>query len=400
MHDDAALLRSYVAEQSQDAFAELVQRHLPLVYSVALRRVGGDAHLAQDVAQKVFVDFARHASSLREHASLSGWLYVSAQLASADLVRREQRRKHRETAAYTMNLENASPGSDADLANLRPLLEDAIVTLKGDEREAIVLRYFEKRTFGEIGTVLRVTEEAARKRVDRALEKLHAILERRGITSTTVALGLALSATATGNIPVGLAAQISSAALSQATAATTSVLSTITAAVVPTAAVVAVCTWLILPQHRANEATAAEIAQLSAQVQSLPAVQAENDELSRSLAAARDLERAEVEQAKVRSALASVPPTTPKPTSNSLNLTSDGVIVWEDKHVTLDTFLDNLKSLHASAPGGESKLMINAKNVRTVQLFYVIDEARKAGIKHIVVDSDAAPEPRAPWSWF
>jgi RNA polymerase sigma factor (sigma-70 family) len=400
MHDDAALLRSYVDDQSETAFAQLVQRHLPLVYSVALRRVGGDAHLAEDVAQKVFVDLARHASSLREHASLSGWLYVSAQLASADLVRREQRRKHRETAAYSMNLENTTPGSEADLANLRPLLEDAIVTLKGDEREAIVLRFFEKRTFAEIGAVLRVTEEAARKRVDRALEKLHAILERRGITSTTVALGLALSATATGNVPLGLAAQISNAALSQATAATTSVLSTITSALVPTAAVVAVCTWLILPQHRANEATAAEIAQLSAQVQSFPAVQAENDQLSRSLATARDVERAEVERANLRSVVASVPPPSPKPTSNSLNLTSEGTIIWEGKGVTLDTYLDNLKSLHAAAPGGESELVISAKSVHTVQLFYVIDEARKAGIKHIVVDSDAAPEPRAPWSWF
>jgi biopolymer transport protein ExbD len=157
---------------------------------------------------------------------------------------------------------------------------------------------------------------------------------------------------------------------------------------------------LLLPQHRANAATAAEIAQLSAQVQSLPAVRAENDRLSRSLAAASDLDRVEVERANLRSAAASVPPPAPKPTSNSLNLTSQGTLIWEVKYVTLDTFLDNLKSLQAAATGGESKLMISAKNVHTGQLFYVIDEARKAGIKHIVVDSDAAPEPRAPWSWF
>lgn len=399
MHDDETLLRSYVDDRSEAAFAQLVQRHLPLVYSVALRRVGGDTHLAEDVAQKVFIQLAGKAASLRQHTSLSGWLYVSAQLASADLVRREQRRKHRETAAYSMTLENSAAGSNADPTNLRPVLENAIITLKGDERVAIVLRFFEKRTFAEIGVVLRVTEEAARKRVDRALEKLHATLARRGITSTTAALGLALSATATGSIPPGLAAQISDVALTQATAATTSALSTIASTALPTAALVAVAAWVVLPQYRVNESTAANIAQLSAQVQLLPVARAENDRLSRSLADARNRQIAQDEVATNRITIASSPPPS-RPTSNSLQLTPEGTIVWEGHGVTLDRYLEHLQSLQATAPGGESKLLVSAKNARIGQLAYVIQEAHKAGIKHIVVDSDATPETRAPWSWF
>ncbi|MEO7599515.1 MAG: sigma-70 family RNA polymerase sigma factor [Opitutus sp.] len=400
MQDDPALLRSYVADGSEAAFASLVQRHIALVYSVALRRVGGDTHLAQDVTQKVFVNLARKASALRGHASLSGWLYVTAQHASAELVRREQRRKHRETTAHSMHFENSAPSSDADVAKLRPVIDDAIVTLKGDERNAIILRFFEKRTFAEIGADLLVTEEAARKRVDRALEKLNATLARRGITSTAAALGLALSATATGNVPLGLATQISNIALAQAGTATASVFATVSSVGLPAVALAVVCTWLILPQQRANESLKSEIARLSASGQSLPALRAGNDQLSRSVATARDLQRSQAYLVSVRSAHAAPTPNTPRPTSNSLTLTPKGTIAWEGKPVTLDTYLVNLKTLETSAPGGESKLVIAAKGVHIGQLFYVIDEARKAGIKHILVDSDAAPEPRASWSWF
>lgn len=398
MNDDAALLRSYVEDHSETAFAGLVRRHIPLVYSVALRRVGGDAHLAEDVAQKVFVNLARKAASLRGHASLSGWLYVSAQLASADLVRSEQRRKTRETIAHSMHLEPSAPGPDADPGGLRPVLDDAIVALKGEDRDAIILRFFEKRSFSEIGDALRVTEEAARKRVDRALQKLHAVLARRGITSTTTALGLALTATTPETIPVGLATQVSTAALSQATStAATSALTTISSTLLSAAALSVAGALLILPQHRANNAMAAEIARLSTELQSLPAVRSEKDSLARSLAAAGDLQRAQTAQTISRPAADSPPPS---PTSHSLNLTSEGTIVWEGKPITLDTYLEHLQSLRTTAPGGESQLVVNAKNVKIGQLAYVIDEARKAGIKHVLVDSDATPVTWGPWSWF
>src|SRR5579859_7351651 len=99
MMDDPELLRRYVEDHAEEAFTELVGRHLGLVYSTALRRVGQDAHLAEDVAQKVFIDLARKASLLRGRATLSGWLYVSTHVASAAVVRSERRRKTRETEA-------------------------------------------------------------------------------------------------------------------------------------------------------------------------------------------------------------------------------------------------------------------------------------------------------------
>src|SRR5258708_2009982 len=127
MNSDAELLRCYVEDRSEPAFTALVERHMGLVYSVALRRVGGDAHLAKDVAQKVFSDLARKAGPLTRHSGLSSWLYVSAYMASAAVVRGEQRRKARETEAHIMESTLTSTGTDADLTRLRPLLDDVVV---------------------------------------------------------------------------------------------------------------------------------------------------------------------------------------------------------------------------------------------------------------------------------
>ena len=192
MNEDAILLRRFAEDHAEEAFTELVRRHLPLVHATALRRVGGDAHLAQDVTQTVFISLARKAPALQGHASLAGWLYLSTHHATAEVVRREQRRKQREASAHTMHLASTPDDPPVDPAALRPLLDDALVELKADDREAVVLRFFGQRSFAEIGAALRITEEAARKRVDRALEKLQAALSRRGITSTVAALGSAL----------------------------------------------------------------------------------------------------------------------------------------------------------------------------------------------------------------
>src|SRR3954471_3896988 len=103
MDEDAELLRRYAAEKSEEAFAALVQRHLNLVYSVALRQVNGDAHLAEDVAQQVFTALARKAAALAERPALSGWLYRSTRFAASDIVRVERRRRGRESEAHTMH---------------------------------------------------------------------------------------------------------------------------------------------------------------------------------------------------------------------------------------------------------------------------------------------------------
>jgi RNA polymerase sigma factor (sigma-70 family) len=218
MPTDAQLLSSYADENSEAAFGELVRRHVNLVYSVALRQCGGDAHLAEDVAQRVFTDLARKARSLSGHAVLGGWLYRSAQFAASDVVRAERRRRAREQEASVMH-ESLSVGptvGDADWQKLAPVLDQAIGELAAPDRDAVVLRFFEGRPFAEIGATLRLTDDAARMRVDRALDKLRAALVRRGIRSTTAALAAALANQAVVAAPAGLGASVAGAALASA----------------------------------------------------------------------------------------------------------------------------------------------------------------------------------------
>jgi RNA polymerase sigma factor (sigma-70 family) len=215
MIEDAELLRRYAEEHSQDAFAELVRRRVNLVYSVALRQVGGDAHLAEDVTQRVFTDLARKAKPLAQHAVLSGWLYRSAQFAATDVVRAERRRRGREQEAQIMN-ETSSPAAPADWEKLRPLLDQVLGELDAEDRDALALRYFEERSFAEVGAAIQLTEDAARKRVSRALDKLHGLLASRGVTSTTAALGMALVGQTSVAAPAGLAATVASGALAGA----------------------------------------------------------------------------------------------------------------------------------------------------------------------------------------
>lgn len=206
MLEDPDLLRRYVTDRSQDAFAEIVRRRVDLVYSVALRQVGGDAHLAQDVTQKVFADLARKAPGLVERPAISGWLYRSAQFAASDLVRSERRRKAREQQTFAMQ-EITTPEPTPDWERLRPLLDTAMGELNDADRDAVALRFFEGRPFADIGRALQLTEEAARKRVERALDKLAAALSRHGVTSTSAALGVALAGQAAA-APAGLAATV------------------------------------------------------------------------------------------------------------------------------------------------------------------------------------------------
>lgn len=218
MIEDAELLRRYADSNANDAFAELVRRRVNLVYSVALRQVGGDAHLAEDVTQRVFADLARKARTLSGHAVLSGWLYRSAQFAASDVVRSERRRRAREQEAQTMNETSLSPGAEIEWEKFRPLLDETMGELDDDDRDALALRFFEERSFPEIGSRLELTEDAARKRVARALDKMHGLLSRRGVTSTTAALAMALANQVSVAAPAGLAATVTSAALGGAAA--------------------------------------------------------------------------------------------------------------------------------------------------------------------------------------
>jgi RNA polymerase sigma factor (sigma-70 family) len=209
---EAELLARYVDQHDEGAFAELVRRHLDLVYSAALRQVRGDAHQAQDVAQQVFTALARKAATLRGHAFLTGWLYTSTRYAAAQALRTSRRRQLREQEAHAMHtITHADPAPEWE--RLQPVLDDVMHDLEEPDRQAILLRFFESRPFAAIGTELGISEDAARKRVQRALDNLHAGLSRRGVTSTATALALALATNAVTAAPSGLCARITAGAL-------------------------------------------------------------------------------------------------------------------------------------------------------------------------------------------
>jgi RNA polymerase sigma factor (sigma-70 family) len=216
---DQELLRRYATEGSEEAFAELVQRHLDLVYSAALRQLNGDAHLARDAAQLVFVDLARKAGSLAERPVLAGWLFMGTRFAAAKLVRGEQRRRTREREAHAMNELTREESAPADWGQVRPVLDEALGALAEADRDAILLRYFEGRPFAEVGARLGLAENAARMRVERAVDKLRGLLGRQGVTSSAGALAAALAAQGVAAAPTGLAAAIAAGATGTAAVA-------------------------------------------------------------------------------------------------------------------------------------------------------------------------------------
>ena len=215
MTDDAALIRRYL-DGSEAAFAELVRCHIGAVYGTALRIVAGDAYLANDVTQKVFTGLARKASSLADRPVLVGWLYLSTHYEAAKAVRAEQRWRNREQRAQVMNEIENQGAPEPDWTALRPVLDQAMRDLKEGDRDALLLRFFQSHTLAEVGEVLGLSENAARMRVDRALDKLHSLLVRRGIKSTATALSAVLAGQLATAAPATLAATVTSAALTGA----------------------------------------------------------------------------------------------------------------------------------------------------------------------------------------
>lgn len=214
MTDDAELLHRFAVDHAEDAFAELVRRHLTLVYFAALRRTNGDTHLAEDVSLQVFVSLARQARGLRPGTCLPGWLYVATRHAAANAMRTERRRKHREQEAHAMHELSTPSPEDCGWERMKPELDSVLDQLKEADRNAVLLRFFQHRAYAEIGAVLHVSEDAARVRVNRALEKMRTLLAKRGITSTAAALAAALAQPPAAAMPAALATTVTATALS------------------------------------------------------------------------------------------------------------------------------------------------------------------------------------------
>lgn len=208
MLDDAELVRCFARQHSQEAFAEIVRRHLGLVYSSALRRLGGDTHGAEDVAQRVFIALAQAAPKLAEHTSLTAWLYTTTRNLALNAGRGGVRRQTREQAVLATCAVMSGEDREPDWEALRPELDATLDELDETDRSALLGRFFEERTYAQIAAVLAVQEDAARMRVNRALDKLRDLLARRGITSTSAALGGLLAQRAMGAVPASLAGRI------------------------------------------------------------------------------------------------------------------------------------------------------------------------------------------------
>ncbi len=188
--DDFELLRQYAAEESDEAFARVVGRHADFVYAVALRRTG-DAHLAEDVTQATFIVLARRAGTLTS-GSLRAWLHQTACYSAANALREKSRRRRVEREAQIEAVsEISSPGAGHAL-EIRELIDDAVTKLGRGERDVIALHYFEEQTIEQTAGRLGISPEATRKRVTRALEKLRAILQRRGVAMPASGIGAAL----------------------------------------------------------------------------------------------------------------------------------------------------------------------------------------------------------------
>src|SRR5215213_603353 len=215
---DLELLARYTRQHAEDAFAEIVRRHLGLVYSAALRQVRSP-QLAEEVAQSAFIDLARNAARLKPDTILTAWLYQVTRRTAIDVVRREASRQLREQIATEMNAMNATA---ADWTHIEPLLDEAMHALDDTDRAAVLLRYFENKSLREVGATLGTSENAAQKRLGRAVERLREFFAKRGVTVGASGLVVVVSANAVQATPVGLAVTISTAVAFAGTAVHTS----------------------------------------------------------------------------------------------------------------------------------------------------------------------------------
>jgi RNA polymerase sigma factor (sigma-70 family) len=276
MDEDSELLRRYVEDRSDEAFTMLVQRHLPLVHSAALRQVAGDIHCACDVAQTVFTILARKAATVQRHPVLTGWLYTTTHHTAAKALRSDQRRRLREQEASMMHEDTKDSTEAVEWEKVRPVIDSAMFELQECDRVAVLLRFFENRPFAEIGIRLGLNENSARMRVERALDALRGALTKYGITSTSVALGMALANQAVYAAPVALTSSVATGALS-ATASTSAILfmSTTATKVAVTVLIAGAVAGLIL-QHQTTNKLRAEIGSLQSEAQLAARLQLEN----------------------------------------------------------------------------------------------------------------------------
>jgi RNA polymerase sigma factor (sigma-70 family) len=284
MTSDLDLLRQFAHENSQDAFSEIVRRHLNLVYSAALRQVRLP-QLAEEIAQSVFADLARNAGKLNSETILTAWLYSVTRRTAIDVIRKESRRQLREQIAVEMNNMNATAN---DWTQIEPLLDDAMAALDETDRSAILLRYFENKNLREVGESLKISDDAAQKRVSRAVERLREFFSKQKIAVGASGLAVLISANAVQSAPIGLATTISAAiALTTSTIGMTMIHKLLITAMAAIAVGTGIYAFHLQGQMNSLQQQQASLNQQIAQLSSerddaknqLAALQQENDQL-------------------------------------------------------------------------------------------------------------------------
>lgn len=287
---DQQLLQEYSQRQSEAAFTELVRRHVDLVYSAALRMVR-DLHAAQDITQNTFSALAQNAGQLKNHPVLAGWLHRTAQNLAVKAIRSETRRRDREQAATDMNATAPDPLWD----DLAPHLDTALQELAPADRDAILLRYFQRQSARTMAGTLGITEEAAQKRLNRAVDRLRQCLSKRGLNVGAASLAALIASNSVHAAPAGLALAVSGAALAGVTLSTvtqTILMTTFQKAAVAAALAAAVGTGVYQSlqasslreqlQTLESEQSAAndQLQLLRGEIEGIAALRAENDRLN------------------------------------------------------------------------------------------------------------------------
>lgn len=338
MSDDA-LINQFRHDRSESAFSALVQRHLQLVFGTALRQVG-DRQLAEEIAQNVFLALARKAGRLGGFHTVAGWLYEATLREARLSLRTRYRRARREQVAMETGTLHAS--NDDNLHGLLPLLDEALAHLSGADRLAVILRYLEEKPWKEVGELLGVTEEAARKRADRALDALGQFFARHGFKITAGAIATGLTGQASAAVPHALAGAVTTAVVAKS--ASTSSLGILLGHLMnltktqTTVATLLVCAAPIAYEAKALRETNADQASLRSQ---LTALQATSDEANdRNRALQHDL-------ASLDGTLASLAKPLPiaKPFPQRTNVSAQNTEGWQDNLNYVEVPKDLLKEI-------------------------------------------------------
>jgi RNA polymerase sigma factor (sigma-70 family) len=287
--DDNSLLSEYAARGSEEAFATLVTRHVNKVYSVALRHTR-NSHQAEEITQAVFVLLARKSRRLSNRVILSGWLCQTARLTALTFTRGEIRRARREQEAHMQNSLNET---ESDVwPQIAPLLDAAIARLSEADYHAVVLRFFDGKSMRDVGATLGASEDAAKMRINRAVEKLRLFFTQHGVVVPATILMAAISANAVQAAPAGLTGTLAGASLAAAGTGTTfTLLKIMTATQLKLglgALVVAGATTAIVMQHQTQLKLLDENESLR---QQLAQQQNDNNDLSNRLADAGDAKK-------------------------------------------------------------------------------------------------------------